>query len=314
MLKYVFKRIVHASFVIWMVATAVFLGLRTMPGDPARLAMGMQAPQEQVDALRESLGLTQPLHVQYIDYWGELLSFNFGDSIMSSQPVSQVLMSAVPRTLSIAAVALVVGLLIAIPTGVISATNKDQVEDYLSTVAAFFGVSMPSFFFGILLAVIVGGQLNLLPVYGYTELSEGVVPWFKSILLPGLAVGVPYAAIVMRMMRSSLLEEMGEQYMETARAKGVPPRTALYKHALQNALIPVVTVAGIQVAFLLTGSVTVELVFGIRGLGRILVESMLNHDYPVVQGGILVIAGIMVYMNLVVDMIYTLLDPRIRYE
>lgn len=314
MLKYVFKRIVHASFVIWMVATAVFLGLRTMPGDPARLAMGMQAPQEQVDALRESLGLTQPLHVQYIDYWGELLSFNFGDSIMSSQPVSQVLLSAVPRTLSIAAVAFVVGLLIAIPTGVISATNKDQVEDYLSTVAAFFGVSMPSFFFGILLAVIVGGQLNLLPVYGYTELSEGVVPWFKSILLPGLAVGVPYAAIVMRMMRSSLLEEMGEQYMETARAKGVPPRTALYKHALQNALIPVVTVAGIQVAFLLTGSVTVELVFGIRGLGRILVESMLNHDYPVVQGGILVIAGIMVYMNLVVDMIYTLLDPRIRYE
>jgi len=314
MLKYVFKRVVHASFVIWMVATAVFIGLRTMPGDPARLAAGMQAPQEEVDALRESLGLTQPLHVQYIDYWGKLLTFDFGNSMMGSQPVNEMLMNALPRTLSIAVVAFFVGLVIAIPTGVISATNKDQVEDYLSTIGAFFGVSMPAFFFGILLAVIVGGQLNLLPVYGYTELSEGVIPWLESILLPGIAVGVPYAAIVMRMMRSSLLEEMGEQYMETARAKGVPPRTALYKHALQNALIPVVTVAGIQVAFLLTGSVTVELVFGIRGLGRLLVESMLNHDYPVVQGAILVVAAMMVYMNLVVDLIYTLLDPRIRYE
>jgi len=314
MLKYVFKRVVHASFVIWMVATAVFIGLRTMPGDPARLAAGMQAPQEEVDALRESLGLTQPLHVQYIDYWGKLLTFDFGNSMMGSQPVNEMLMNALPRTLSIAVVAFFVGLVIAIPTGVISATNKDQVEDYLSTIGAFFGVSMPAFFFGILLAVIVGGQLNLLPVYGYTELSEGVIPWLESILLPGIAVGVPYAAIVMRMMRSYLLEEMGEQYMETARAKGVPPRTALYKHALQNALIPVVTVAGIQVAFLLTGSVTVELVFGIRGLGRLLVESMLNHDYPVVQGAILVVAAMMVYMNLVVDLIYTLLDPRIRYE
>jgi len=314
MLKYIIKRVLHAAFVVWMVATAVFVGLRTMPGDPARLAMGMQAPQESVDALRSELGLTQPIHVQYINYWGDLLRLDFGNSIMSGQPVSDIIMNAAPKTLSIAAVAFVVGLVIAVPTGVLSATNKDQIEDYLSTVVAFFGVSMPAFFFGILLAVMVGGWLDLLPTYGYTEPSKGILPWLRSIILPGLAVGVPYAAIVMRMMRSSLLEELGQQYMETARAKGIPPRTALYKHALQNALIPVVTVAGIQVAFLLTGSVTVELVFGIRGLGRVLIESMLTHDYTVVQGAILIIAGIMVYMNLIVDLVYTVLDPRIRYE
>jgi peptide/nickel transport system permease protein len=314
MLRYLFKRVSHAAFVIWLVATTVFVGLRAMPGDPARLALGMRAPEEAVNNLRRQLGLNDPIYVQYIDYWGSLLQLDFGQSIQNGQGVTEVILTAAPKTLSIATVALVVGLTISIPAGIIAATNKNQVEDYLSTIGAFFGVSMPAFFFGILLSLIVGGWLNLLPTYGYTELSEGVIPWLQSILLPGLAVGVPYAAIVMRMMRSSLLEELSQQYMETARAKGVPPRTALVKHALQNALIPVVTVAGIQVAFLLTGSVTVELVFGIKGLGRVLIDAMLTNDYPVVQGAILLVAGIMVYMNLLVDIVYTFVDPRIRYD
>jgi peptide/nickel transport system permease protein len=314
MFRYISKRVLHATFVIWMVATAVFVGLRTMPGDPARLALGMRAPQEAVQALRENLGLTEPIYIQYINYWGKLLQLDFGRSIQNGQPVTDIIMTAAPKTLSIAAVAMAVGLSIAIPAGVISATNKDHIEDYISTIGAFVGVSMPSFFFGIILAIVIGGWLNLLPVYGYTEPSEGIVQWLRSIILPGLSVGIPYAAIVMRMMRSSLLEELGSQYMETARAKGVPPRNALYKHALQNSLIPVVTVAGIQVAFLLTGSVTVELVFGIKGLGRVLIDAMLTNDYPVVQGAILLVAGIMVYMNLLVDVVYTFIDPRIRYE
>jgi peptide/nickel transport system permease protein len=314
MLRYIFKRVLHATFIIWLVATAVFVGLRTMPGDPARLALGIQAPQEAVNALREQLGLNEPLHMQYIDYWANLLQLDLGRSIQNDQLVSEIMVTAAPKTLSIAAVAFVVGLTISIPAGLIAATKKNQFEDYLSTVGAFLGVSMPAFFFGILLSVIIGGWLDLLPTYGYTEPSEGVIPWLQSILLPGIAVGVPYAAIVMRMMRSSLLEELGQQYMQTAQAKGVPPRTALFKHALQNAMIPVVTVAGIQVAFLLTGSVTVELVFGIKGLGRVLIDAMLTNDYQVVQGAILLIAGIMVYMNLLVDIVYTFIDPRIRYD
>jgi peptide/nickel transport system permease protein len=274
----------------------------------------MRAPQESVDALREELGLNEPIYVQYIDYWINLLQLDLGNSIISGQEVNQIILTAAPKTLSIAALAFVIGLVVAVPAGDISATNKGQAKDYLSTIGAFLGVSMPAFFFGILLAVIVGGWLGLLPTYGYNDFSDGVIPWLQTIILPAIAVGIPYAAIVMRMMRSSLLEELGAQYMETARAKGVPPRTALYKHALQNAMIPVVTVAGIQVAFLLTGSVTTELVFGIRGLGRVLVESILQNDYTVVQAAILLIAGIMVYMNLVVDIIYTFLDPRIRYD
>jgi len=314
MIKYIFKRVVHAAFVIWLVATAVFLGLRTMPGDPARLALGMRAPQESVNALREDLGLNDPIYVQYVDYWINLLQLDLGNSMISGQEVNEIILTAAPKTLSIAALAFVIGLIVAVPAGVISATNKGKAEDYLATIGAFLGVSLPAFFFGILLAVIVGGWLQLLPTYGYNEISKGVIPWLQSITLPAIAVGIPYAAIVMRMMRSSLLEELGAQYMETARAKGIPPRTALYKHALQNAMIPVVTVAGIQVAFLLTGSVTTELVFGIRGLGRVLVESILQNDYTVVQAAILLVAAIMVYMNLVVDIIYTFLDPRIRYD
>lgn len=196
---------------------------------------------------------------------------------------------------------------------IISATRQQEPIDYVATVAAFLGLSMPAFYVGILLALLFGVWFDLLPVFGYTPLSEGFVPWIQGIFLPGLAVGLPYAAIIMRMTRSSLLEVMNKPYMKTARAKGVGSRVRLYKHALQNALIPVVTVAGIQLALILVGSVTVELVFGIQGLGRLLVGSILDQDYPVTQAVILLVAGVMVFTNLVVDLVYTVLDPRIGY-
>ncbi|WP_309221867.1 ABC transporter permease [Halorussus sp. MSC15.2] len=208
---------------------------------------------------------------------------------------------------------MVIGLGVALPTGIVSAVRKNEPLDYVATVTAFMGVSMPAFFVGILLALVFGVWFDLLPVFGYTPISEGVVPWFESIILPAIAVGLPYSAIVMRMMRSSLLEVQNEQYMRTALAKGVNGRVRLFKHALQNALIPVVTVAGIQLALVLVGSVTVELVFGIKGLGRLLVDSMLDRDYPVTQAVILLVAGVMVFTNLLVDVAYTFIDPRIRY-
>jgi peptide/nickel transport system permease protein len=314
MYRYIIKRLAHALFVMWAVATTVFFGLRAIPGDPVRQALGLKASDASVAAARARLGLDAPLHVQYVDWMADLVTLDFGRSITGGQEISILVMRSAPKTFAIAAVAILLGLAIAIPAGVISATRKNQPSDYVATIGSFLGISMPAFFIGILLVLVFGVWLELLPAFGYVPLSEGIVPWFTHLLLPAVAVGLPYAAIVMRMMRSSLLEVMNAPYMQTARAKGVDPRIGLFKHAIQNALIPVVTVAGIQIAIVLVGSVTVELVFGIRGLGRLLVDSMLSHDYPVVQVANLLVAGVMVMMNLLVDLSYAIIDPQVRYD
>jgi len=313
MWRYVAKRTAHAFFVMWLVATTVFVGLRSVPGGPVRAMLGQEATPEAVASLRAELGLNEPLYVQYVDWFASMLTGDFGRSITSSESVSQLIASAAPRTISIAALAVTLGLAIAIPAGIIGATRRNQSADYVATLGAFIGISMPAFFVGILLAIVFGVWLGWFPVVGYTPLSEGVIPWLRGIILPSIAVGLPYAAGVTRMMRSSLIETLNEQYMRTAVAKGVTSRTRLYKHALQNALIPVVTIAGIQLALILGGSVTVEIVFGIQGLGRVLVNSILERNYPVTQMTILLVAGIFVFMNLLVDIMYTAIDPRIRY-
>jgi peptide/nickel transport system permease protein len=313
MRQYVVKRFAHAAFIMWLVATTVFFGLRLIPGGPVRTMLGQEATPKAVAALRTKLGLNRPLYVQYFDWLKEMVTLHFGQSLSTGQPVSTLVSQAAPKTLSIAILAIIIGLGVAIPTGIVSATRKGEPVDYAATVTAFLGVSMPAFFVGILLALVFGVWLNLLPVFGYTPPSEGIRPWLESVLLPGIAVGLPYAAVVMRMMRSSLLEVLNEPYMRTARAKGVNGRVMLFKHALQNALIPVITVAGIQLALVLVGSVTVELVFGIQGLGRLLVDSMLDRNYPVTQAVILIVAAVMVFTNLAVDLVYTVIDPRIGY-
>ncbi|MFB6072181.1 MAG: ABC transporter permease [Halobacterium sp.] len=312
MRRYIAKRVAHALFVMWLVATTVFFGLRLIPGGPVRTMLGQEATPRAVAALREQLGLDEPLYVQYLDWMVDLFTGDFGQSITSQQSVGELVGAAYPKTLSIAVVAIVLGVTVALVTGVVSATRKREPVDYVATTAAFLGISMPAFFTGIVLAIVFGVYLDWLPIVGYTPLREGVVPWFKSIVLPAVAVGLPYSAVVMRMMRSSLLEVLDEPYMKTARAKGVGGRVRLFKHALQNALIPVVTVAGIQLALILIGSVTVEIVFGIKGLGRLLVNSMLDRDYPVVQVTIFLVAAVMVFTNLAVDLTYTVIDPRIR--
>ncbi|MFB6220628.1 MAG: ABC transporter permease [Halolamina sp.] len=307
------KRVAHALFVMWLVATTVFFGLRAVPGGPVRTMLGQEATPEAVRALRSELGLDRPLPVQYADWMTDLLVLDLGTSITSSSSVTALILQAAPRTVSIGGFGVVLGLAVAIPAGVIAATHRNEASDYVATVIAFLGISMPAFFVGILLAIVFGVWLGWFPVIGYNPLSEGVVPWLRSIVLPGVAVGLPYAAGVTRMMRSSLLEVLNQQYMRTALVKGLGDNARLYKHALQNALIPVITVAGIQLALVLGGTVTVEIVFGIKGLGRLLVNSILDRDYPVTQATILLISGIFVFMNLIVDIAYTAIDPRIRY-
>jgi len=314
MKRYILKRLAHAVFIMWLVATTLFFGLRAVPGGPAYAILGREATPERVESLRRQLGLNEPITEQYVDWMVNILQLDLGNSLRTGQPVTDTIMAAAPKTLSIGVLAICVGLAVAIPAGIISATRRGELPDKVSMLIAFLGLSAPAFFFGIVLMVVFGVWYSFLPIFGYTPIRDGVVPWLEHLILPAIAVGLPYAAIITRMMRSSLLDVLNEQYMKSARAKGVNKRVRLFKHALQNALIPVVTVAGVQLAVIVGGSVTVEIVFGIKGMGRVLVQALTSRDYPVTQGAILFIAFGLIMINLVVDIMYTVIDPRIGYD
>ncbi|AZH26862.1 ABC transporter permease [Haloplanus aerogenes] len=311
--RYVAKRTLQAVLVIYVVATAVFVAIRSIPGDPARLILGGDADADAIAAVRAELGLDEPIYVQYVRWMSDLATGDFGSSIYTGEPVLGRIAGAAEPTLSIGLVGITIAILIAIPAGIVSATRRDQWEDYVATGVAFLGISMPSFWIGIVLLLTVGTAIPAIPSYGYASISEGVVPWLSHVVLPATAVGLPYAGIITRMTRSSMLEVLSEDYMQTARAKGLPPRLILFKHGLQNALLPVVTIAGILFALLLGGIVAVEMVFGIQGFGRLLIRSIERQDFPIVQGSVIVIAIIFVFMNLFVDLLYMSINPKIKY-
>jgi len=311
--RYVAKRTLQAVLVIYVVATAVFVAIRSIPGDPARLILGGDADADAIAAVRAELGLDEPIYVQYARWMSDLARGDFGSSIYTGEPVLARIAGAAEPTLSIGLVGISIAILIAIPAGIVSATRRDRWEDYVATGVAFLGISMPSFWIGIVLLLTVGTAIPAIPSYGYASISEGVIPWLSHVLLPAAAVGLPYAGIITRMTRSSMLEVLGEDYMQTARAKGLPPRLILFKHGLQNALMPVVTVAGILFALLLGGIVAVEMVFGIQGFGRLLIRSIERQDFPIVQGSVIVISIIFVFMNLFVDLLYMSINPKIKY-
>mgnify|MGYP000447452314 FL=1 len=311
--RYVAKRTLQAIGVVYVVATAVFVAVRSVPGDPARLVLGGNAEPDELAAVRAELGLDQPIHVQYYRWMADLARGDLGDSIYTGQSVVTSIVNAAEPTLSIGLVGITIAILIAIPAGVVSATRRDQWEDYVATGVAFLGISMPSFWIGIVLLLTVGTAIPAIPSFGYVSISEGIVPWLSHVILPAAAVGLPYAGIITRMTRSSMLEVLSEDYMQTARAKGLPPRLILFKHGLQNALMPVVTVAGILFALLLGGIVAVEMVFGVQGFGRLLIRSIERQDFPIVQGSVIVISIIFVFMNLFVDLLYMSINPKIKY-
>ncbi|HEY8448569.1 MAG TPA: ABC transporter permease [Thermomicrobiales bacterium] len=314
MTEYVVRRLIHSVFIVWGCATLVFFLLRMVPGDPVVRMLGPEYTPEAAEALRRKLGLDEPIYVQYARWFGNVLTGDLGASVASGETVTGAIKSGLPKTLSITLVAFVFATVIALPTGIIAALRRNSWLDYGASFIAFFWVSMPSFWFGIVLILLFSVKLQWLPAIGYVELSkEGFWPWLQRLILPGLAVGAGYAAILMRFVRAGLLEVLGSDYIRTARAKGLHERSVILRHALRNALIPVVTVAGIQLALLLSGAVVTETVFSIRGLGRILVGAIFDRDYPMVQGIILLIAIIFVLANLIVDIIYTMLDPRIHY-
>jgi len=313
--RYLIKRTFGALLVMFIVATLVFFMLRLVPGDPIAAMLFDAGDPDAVDEIRRKLGLDQPMYVQYVKWLWLALQGDLGNSIYGSRvPVAQLISEALPRTLSLASLSFVVATIIAIPAGLIAATRKNSGLDYSVTFVAFLGLSMPDFWLAILLIIVFAAKLQWLPAIGYVPLSEGFWPWFSHLILPAIAVGTAFSAIVARMIRSSMLEVLSADYMQVARSKGLSEFSLILRHAFPNALIPVITVIGIAFALLMSGAVVVENVFAIKGLGRLLIQSILNRDYPVVQGSILVVSAIFVFSNLLVDFLYTVVDPRIRYQ
>jgi peptide/nickel transport system permease protein len=314
MTHYILRRLIQSVFLVWGCATLVFFMIRMIPGDPVVLMLGPEYTPQAAEAIRFKLGLDEPLPVQYVRWFKNLLTGDLGGSIASGEAVASIIKTGLPKTLSLAAVSFVIAVIIAVPAGIIAALKRNSVFDYAASIIAFVGVSMPSFWFGIILILIFAVRLRWLPAIGYADPREdGFIEWFKRLILPSLAIGAGYSAILMRFVRAGLLEVLGSDYIRTARAKGMRERAVILRHALRNALIPVVTVIGIQLALLLSGAVVTETVFSIRGIGRILVGAIFDRDYPIVQGVILLVAVIFVLANLIVDIVYTFLDPRIHY-
>jgi peptide/nickel transport system permease protein len=313
MTQYIIRRLIYSIFIIWGCATIVFFMLRLVPGDPVSAMLGIEYTPEAAAQLRKNLGLDQPIYVQYVKWMGNVLHGDLGKSIDTRESVTGQILSAFPKTLSITVLGFIIGAVVALPMGILAGLRRDSVFDWIASTSTFVGISLPTFWFGIVFILIFAVEFRWFPSVGYVSPREGIWPWFSHLVLPGLAAGVGEAAILMRFVRAGLLETMGSDYIRTARAKGLPSSKIIFTHAMRNSMIPVVTVAGLSIAGLLGGLVITETVFSISGIGRLLTVAIFAKDYPIVQGVILLITLFFVLANLVVDILYTFLDPRIRY-
>jgi peptide/nickel transport system permease protein len=286
-----------------------------LPGDPALAFLGEANIHDKVayEAMRKELGLDRPIPVQYVIWLGRALKGDLGRSVRTHEAVLDALLARLPVTVELAAVALVIALAIAIPVGIISATRPNTKVDSVATIMAVSGVALPEFFVGILLIYLFAVGLKLLPPSGYTPLSVGIWPNLKSIILPALSLGLALNAVTMRQVRASLLEVLQEEYVTVARAKGLPEREVIRLHALKNAMIPVITVIGLQIGRLFGGTVVIETIFAYPGMGRLAADSIFFRDFPVLQGAVLVMALAVLACNLLTDLLYAYVDPRIRY-
>jgi peptide/nickel transport system permease protein len=311
--QYVARRVLAIVPVLFGISVLVFVLVHLIPGDVAQILLGTQATQEQIETLRRTYGLDRPLPLQYADWLSHVVRGDFGVSLRTSRPVLPDLVSRFGVTVQLTMLSMVIALLVAIPLGVASAANRGRRSDAISRVVALLGLSIPNFWLGTMLILFVSVVLKWLPPPGFVSLLDN--PWLaiQTLILPSLALGTAVAAFIMRMVRSSLLEVLRQDYIRTAHAKGLGEQVVLYRHALKNAFIPVLTVIGVQIGYLLGGAVIIESIFSLPGMGRFLLDSINNRDYSIVQGGVLFIALIFSVVNLLVDLVYGWLDPRIRY-
>jgi peptide/nickel transport system permease protein len=313
MLKYIIRRLLAIIPVAGVIAVFVFLMLHLAPGDPAAIIAGSTAMPEDVVRIRAKLGLDEPIYIQFGKWMKQLLKGDLGDSIYSNMPVTKLIAQRMEATVCLAAASIIIAILLAVPMGVLAAWKAGTWIDYLVMVFAVLGFSIPVFVIGYLLIFGFSIYLPLFPVQGFVSLREGLLPFLRSITLPSFALGIIYAALIARITRASVLEVLAQDYIRTAQAKGLSSRVVLIRHALKNASIPIVTVIGVGIALLIGGVVVTESVFNISGLGRLVVDAVLSRDYPVIQGIILMSSGVYLIINLIVDISYKFLDPRIEY-
>jgi peptide/nickel transport system permease protein len=312
--RFLARRLLLTLPVLFFVSLIVFSLISLIPGDPARVLLGEEVSTEALEVLRKQLGLDRPIYIRYLYWLGRIARGDFGRSVRDGRPVLETLLQKLPTTIELAITSLLVAWAIAIPAGVIAAWKRRSALDYAATTVALAGISIPNFWLGIMLIYLLAVNLRLLPPSGYVE------PWIdlsrnlRLMVMPSIVLGSGLAALVMRILRSSLIEVLGTDYVRTAHAKGLNDRAVVLKHAVKNAMIPVVTIMGLQLSGLLGGAIITETIFAIPGLGRLAVESILTRDYPMVQGVVLFAALAVVVTNLAVDMIYASLDPRIRLE
>ena len=311
--QYVVQRLLLALIVVLGITFVVFMIMQIVPGDPARVILGPYASDESVAGLRDRLGLDRPFLEQYLTWLGKALRGDFGQSLLNGQDVAPQLYGRIGPSFELAMVSLVIGLVIAFPVGIVSALKPGSAIDIVATVFSQIGVSIPTFWMGIVLVIVFSLNLNFLPPSGYTPIGEDAGDWLAHIILPAVTAGFVSASIQTRFIRSAMLDVLSANYVQTARAKGLTERTVIMRHALRNALINIVTIIGLQITALFSGIVIVEVVFSWPGLGRLAFNAVEERDYPLLQGAVLVVAIMVTLVNLFVDLLYFLLDPRIEY-
>jgi peptide/nickel transport system permease protein len=310
--RFLARRLLYSLVVLLGVLIVVFALVHMVPGDPVRIALGTRYTPQAYDALRDASGLDRPLFAQFFGYIGSALTGDLGVSFRNGDPVTVTLLDRLPATVSLAVVGILIALAIALPAGIWSALREGRLSDAIVRVTSQFGVSIPDFWMGILLIALFATTLGWLPTSGYQPLFEDPVGWLRHIILPSLTVGLVAAAIMTRYIRSAVLEVAAMGYVRTARSKGLSPRVVTLRHTVRNALIPILTITGIQLATILGGVIVVEVVFAWPGLGRLVYNAVAARDYPVIQGAVLLIAALFLLINLIVDLLYAVVDPRIR--
>lgn len=313
MLAYTIRRLLLTIPVMLLVATAVFLLLHLTPGDPVGVMLGTDASESQRMAVRKELGLDRPLPVQYVEWLSRAVRGDLGRSLFLDQPVTRALLDRVQPTLLLTVMSSLVAVLIGLPTGVLAARRRGTVTDLSVMGVAMLGISMPTFWLGLNLILLFAVKLRWLPVAGYEPLSSGLWNSLRYLILPSLTLGAAQGALLARMTRSMMLDVLNQDYIRTARAKGLIERSVVMRHALRNAFIPLLTVIGLTFAVLIGGAVVTEQIFNIPGVGRLLILAIGRRDFPLVQGAVLIIAALYVLINLAVDLLYAVVDPRIRH-
>jgi peptide/nickel transport system permease protein len=312
MARFLVRRVGYSLVVLIGVLVVVFALVHLVPGDPVRIALGTRYNPQAYDALRSASGLDRPIVEQFFGYVASAARGDLGVSFRNGDPVAGILIERLPATVSLALVGILIALLIALPAGIWSALREGRVSDVIVRVTSQFGVSVPDFWMGILLIALFSTTLGWLPTSGYRPLFSDPAGWLSHILLPGLTVGLVAGAILTRYVRSAVLDVAAMGYVRTARSKGLPPAVVTFRHTVRNALVPILTITGIQLATILGGVIVVEVVFAWPGLGRLVYNAVAARDYPVIQGAVLLIAVLFLLINLMVDLLYAVIDPRIR--